>query len=397
MKEKKDNKRPIRVMYVYHHLAIVGGIERVLTDKMNYLSDNGFVVSLITYEQGSHPIAFHLSKEIIHTDLNTRFFPLDNYPLIIRLIKKFKTKLLLQHRLQVQVNSFRPDIIVVIAGDIRTCDILNKIKTSAKKIAESHTNIKYTMSDPSKRNGILSLLINKLYIEYQCRKIRKMDMLVTLTDGSAKEWRKYTKNITVIPNPLTLYPTEINTKKEFSNRIISVGRFDYQKGFDILVKAFTIIADKCPNWSLEIFGEGNDKTRIKNMISYNNLENRIHLHPASSTIYEEYKKSDFYVMSSRYEGFGLVLIEAMSCGLPCISFRCKHGPEDIITNDIDGILVKDGDYNELAETILWLCNHPTQILEMSCAAREKAQKYKKENIMPLWIKLFHKLSEPSHQ
>ena len=127
------------------------------------------------------------------------------------------------------------------------------------------------------------------------------------------------------------------------------------------------------------------------MITINNLKDRIFIHPATDNLYDEFQNSDFFVFSSRFEGWGLVLVEAMSCGIPCISFRCKYGPEDIITDHNDGLLVSDGNVKELGEKILWMINHPDDCLQYGKEARKTALKFKKDVVIQRWIEIFESL------
>lgn len=147
------------------------------------------------------------------------------------------------------------------------------------------------------------------------------------------------------------------------------------------------------NLHLIQFGSGGDKEVLNEKILIDRLQNRVHIIAPTEHIYAEYQKSDFLVLSSRYEGLALVLIEAMSCGIPCIAFRCKYGPEDVITHQKDGILVTNGDVKELADQILWMATHKDERLQMGGAARETARRYQKEAIMRKWIDLFESLKK----
>ena len=127
-------------------------------------------------------------------------------------------------------------------------------------------------------------------------------------------------------------------------------------------------------------------------IAAKGLEDRIMIHPPTAQIYDEYYLSDIYVLSSRHEGMGMALVEAMSCGLASVAFDCKYGPAEILSNRETGLLVEDGNVLELAKAMLWLIEHPDERLRMGSAAREFSKKYSKDIIMQHWVELFNRLS-----
>ena len=383
----KDKKT--KIMYVVGSLAKTGGTERVLIDKMNYLSTHGFEVVLITYEQGTHSMSFPVSPSVKHIDTGTRFFTLYKYHRILRIFKLWEMKKEYFSRLQNIVDFEMPDFIITTTYHLDTCGIVTQLKTTAKLIVEAHIPKAHTYDRNIRNSNYIKRFLYTLNNEYRCKKARKFDLLVALTPKAANDWKNTTQHCIVIPNPVTKYQEVIKDKIPNTNRIIAAGRLTNQKGFERLIYAFAQITNQCPEWHIDIFGDGDDKQYLNDCISKGNLQNKVFIHPSTSHIYDEYMNSDFYVMSSRYEGLPLVLIEAMSCGLPCVSFRCKYGPEDIIEDGKTGLLVKDGDIKDLAQKILWMCQHEEQRIAMSISARKSAEKYKKEHIMPIWIKLFN--------
>ena len=222
--------------------------------------------------------------------------------------------------------------------------------------------------------------------------MNKADALVSLTSADKTNWEKHVNiPIFVIPNLVTVYPNDISCYSERSNRIICVGRLTRQKGFDYLIKAWALIANKYPGWKIDIFGSGDLEDFLIQMIDNYNLKESITINKPTSNIFEEYDRSSIYILSSRYEGFCLVLLEAMSFGIPCISFNCPHGLSDMITNGEEGILVPVGDINKLAESIEWMITHKEERERMSQNSREKVKYYLAENIMPQWVELFNKI------
>ena len=195
----------------------------------------------------------------------------------------------------------------------------------------------------------------------------------------------------VIPNPVTLYPDVIDDIPKDPGRIIFVGRFNHEKRIDRLITAFSMIADKYPIWHVDIFGDGNEKKNLLNQIKELKLEGRVIIHEPTRTIYDEYKRSEMLVLCSEHEAWSLVLVEAMSCGVPCVSMDCPSGPREIIIDKVTGLLVNDGDVKDLSAKMEWLIIHEEERKEMGLKARESVSSRRLDYVMKEWNALFSRI------
>jgi len=378
----------MNIIYILKSFAQLAGTERVVADKINYLAKKGYNITLITYEQGAHPLAYPLHSTVRHIDLDTRFFTLYKYSLFTRLLHYCKLKRVFRKRLQKIVNEQKPDYIITTTYSLKVAKDILCVKGDAKTIMESHISHDSVIRHYDFKKYSTSRIIFKFYDKCNTQTIKAFDYFVSLTKEDASQWRTSGIKAKVIPNPVTEYPKAIDVKKTCHNRIIAVGRLNHQKGFNKLIDAFSLISDKHPQWRIDIFGQGELEGELNNQIVNNNLQDRIRIHQPTKDIYKEYLQSDFYVLSSNFEGFGLVLIEAMSCGLPVVSFDCPYGPNEIISDKKDGFLVQNGNINQLSEKMEWLMTHDIERTEMGIQARISAKRYEIGQIMSIWETLF---------
>ncbi len=373
----------MKLLFILKSMAQKAGTERVFSDKINWLANHGHDVILVTYEQGDHPLSYRLHPQVVVEDLDTRFFKLGQYNYLRRLLELHKMQKVFAERLQVVVEEKQPNVIITTTYSLKIVNQILSVNTSAEFIIESHSACFSVGKEFDFRHNIFFRSLFVFFDKYYLRRVNRFDLMIVLTNGDYQDWKRYINNVKIIPNPLTYYPENLPLKS-LQNRIICVGRLTYQKGFDLLIKAYAKIFQRFPQWHIDIFGDGEDRDMIQSMINSYGMTDCIHLCGSTDSIYDNYIGSDFFVFSSRFEGFGLVLIEAMSCACPCVSFRCKYGPEDIIEDGVSGLLVKDGDVDELADKMAWIISHEKERINMGKKAREVASHYKLETIMQKW-------------
>ena len=216
---------------------------------------------------------------------------------------------------------------------------------------------------------------------------KRCSLLITLTEGDACYWKQFCQNVVAVPNPLSYYPEKIDKNYAIGKKIISVARLQAVKRIDRLIEAFALISNKHPDWHIEIYGDGTEKMSLLQMIEDRGLQGRISMLPPTMDIYKKYMESDFLVLSSDSEGFSLVLIEAMSCGVPVVSVACPFGPSEIVENGVTGLLTKM-DVSDLAEKMEWMIVHEKERLEMGIHARIAAKKYQKDTVMKEWERAY---------
>ena len=216
------------------------------------------------------------------------------------------------------------------------------------------------------------------------RQLRKMKYFIVLSHEDAAEWTEL-NNVTVIYNPLSFFPEQQSDGMQ--KQVIAVGRYVPQKGFDRLISAWSIVSKRHPDWTLSIYGDGM-RQQLQQQIDELGISSTCQLRHSVQNIVEKYCESSIFVLSSRYEGFGMVIIEAMACGIPPVSFTCPCGPRDIIDDGKDGILVENGNVEELAKKISFLIKNEEIRKEMGRMARINVDRFKIEHIALQWKTLF---------
>lgn len=378
----------MKILYLYTSLTTVGGADRIITQKANYLADEmGYDVYILTDSQNGRELSFPLSNSVHHIDLDINFDRQYKYNFFVRffiyrhLMKQYRKKLI------EYIKTIKPNIVISTMG--RDMDFLNDLKDGSKKIGESHISRKYMRNFHLLENkGGIHRQIARYWRNKQEKSIKKLDAFVVLTKDDEANWKEV-RNSIIIPNPMTLEPDTISHCT--GKRVISVGRFSEQKGYDLLIKAWQTVAESYPDWTIEIYGEGELHDELERQIHESHLEKQVKLCAPVSNIIEKYLDSTFYVMSSRFEGFGLVLMEAMNCGLPCISFNCPSGPAEIIKDGEDGLLVENGNIQVLANSICYMIENETERIRMGRNAKNNIQRYSKSSIMKQWDNLFKSL------
>lgn len=379
----------MKILYLYDAIARLGGVERIWVDKMNCLADQyNEQVYLITTCQGKHSLAYQLSDKIKHIDINVRFHTKYQYSMPKRLWMGWQMDRQLIKRLNEIVNEINPNIII--ATTYYKADVICNLKCYAKKIIESHVARIFTgINDGVKRSFISEMYLRWVYRKYFNTIENKSDAIVTLTNGDAKDWN--TKKISVIPNIVNIKNTAYS---QLTNKTaIFAGRFTYQKGLDRMLKAWKLVVNKRSDWKLKLVGEGEQKEQFIRQCKELGIENNVIFAEATKDIVKEYIDSSMFLFTSRFEGFGLVLVEAMQCGVPCVSFDCPYGPSDIIDDGINGYLIENGNVEKFADAVLILIENDDLRMQMGKAAIEKSRQYLPENIMPQWIKLYNSLTD----
>lgn len=378
----------MRILIIHRSFALVGGAERVIIDKANYLANSGHQLMLVSYEQGQHTVPYELQTSIEYRDLNCRFFTLSKYSPMMRLWYFFRLRSQFRRSLRNIVTSFRADV-VVMASDWQTLiDVVLDASGNIPVIAEFHNAYDYVMRNIGASGGKMRQKMTQLYYWYTLKNLKRCARLVVLTNADANNWRRHFSNIEVIPNPVTIYPDVIDDIPKDKGRIIFVGRFNREKRIDRLIDAFSMIAEKYPEWHVDIFGEGNEKQNLLDQIARLALDNRVVIHEPAKAIYDEYKRSEMLVLCSEHEAYSLVLVEAMSCGIPCISFDCPIGPRELIRDGVTGLLALNGNVEDLSSKIEWLINNDLERRAMGIKARQFSAKFKLPVIMSLWENLY---------
>jgi glycosyltransferase involved in cell wall biosynthesis len=360
----------MKLLYVTDAFAVYGGIERVLAEKMNYLSDHlGYEVVLLTVNQGEHTPSFPLHPLIKHVDLNVRmhrqygFRGLKRYSIHRQLVAQLKDKLK-QALLQINAD-------VIVCAKLDFIGVLNEVGSSAPLVVELHSLCK---ADHYEGVGLL----RRLHVWGYKRQVKHADAVVALTSGDAEDWRAYNKNVFVIPNVVLLNETS-NYSSCTEKRIVFVGRYTKQKDFDSLLRIWAIVFSRHSDWTLDVYTDG--RVEAPGVRDFKPVAN----------IKEKYNDSSILLLTSLFEPFGLVLPEAMSCGLPVVSFDCPYGPADIITDGVDGFLIKNRDILAFADRVCQLIEDKELRLRMGQAAIKSAQRYRADVIMPKWKELFEHL------
>lgn len=383
----QEGQQQIRIAYCIPSLDHSGGMERVLTIKANYLADrlDYDVCIIITDDKGTEPY-FSLSDKIHVIQLDVNIDNLWKYPIWKRLYL-YKIKMgLYKKRLEECLNQLQPDITISLLR--REINFLCDIRDGSAKVGEIHFGrYKYREANFGFLPGFMNQRITNRWMAQLDKKVKQLDRFIVLTHEDAAYW-KGLSNLTVIPNPITIEQGAFSSCT--SREVIAVGRYTYQKGFDLLISAWNIVHKKHPDWTLNIYGGGDNSSYI-NMAMKLSLNDSVICHGACNNIRREYLNSSIFVLSSRFEGFGLVLAEAMSVGLASVAFSCPCGPRDIIHDGEDGILCENGNIEQLAAGICRLIEDERLRKEMGQKAAQSIQRYSLDNIMRQWDDLLQEI------
>lgn len=378
----------MKIAYCTNSIKYCGGIESVTVAKANALAEvEGYTVYLIVTDNKEDKGYFSLSPKVkvIYLEIH---HPDDGWKSKFHLVKSLALRAWeYRKKLKTVIKEIQPDIIISTGTSEKY--LINSIKGNAKTIRETHfeSNYRYRLSNIHTFLDRYLATLGK-YLDYYYS-ISHYDLIVLLTEEDRNtNWKNITNAISM-PNPVTFSSAAQSDKN--SKEIISAGRLTYSKNFDALIRSCKEVFAKYPDWHLTIWGEGSERKMLTQLISKLNLESNISLPGATKDIGSKMLNSSIFALSSQSEGFGLVIVEAMECGLPVVSYSCPAGPKDIITDEVNGFLITPGDEKTFAERICQLIEDKDLRVQMGNAAKLRAKDFHIDRITALWCEIFENL------
>ncbi|WP_455250594.1 glycosyltransferase family 4 protein [Porphyromonas sp.] len=375
----------MKIIYCIQSTHNSGGMERVLTRKVNYLAQAGHEVAIITFDQQGREPFFELHPDITCYDLAIPYGEY-NKPGILNKIVWYAYFPFLRNKhhrlLERLLLQLKPHIVVSLLNE--EASLLPAIHDGSKKVLEFH------FSKPTTRDRLrlgMWQFIDRLRLKKEEHLARTFDSFVVLTEEDAAAWGAL-PNLRVIPNPLPFYsdsPSDCS-----AHQLLAMGRYDDQKHFDLLINLWAQLAPEYPDWRLVITGDGKLRPELTAQVERLGLKN-VELMRPTHQVQELYRASSIYAMTSRYEGLPMVLIEAQQMGLPIVSFACPCGPRDVITDGVDGYLLEVGDHEGFIQALRRLMDSEAERQRMGAAARIASERYDLEHIMKSWLALFDEL------
>lgn len=381
----------MKIVYLIAGTFNAGGMERVLAGKANWLVAHGYDVSVVTTDQRGRQPYFEMDGRIRHYDLDINYDDSNG--------KSFVKKTFGFYRKQRRHRRLLAELLARLHADVTVCMFNNdvsfvyKLKDGSRKVLEVHFSKNKKLQYG--RRGLWSVA-DRWRTHQEERYVRRYDRFVVLTQEDKTLWQDAittsqppldTPHITVIPNACPLRPEQPSPLTE--KRVIAVGRYDYQKGFDTLLYIWHLLGEYRKGWTLDIIGDGPIRPMLMLQVKQWHLSESVRLLPPSGDMPSVYLGASVLVMTSRYEGLPMVLIEAQTFGLPIVSFACQCGPRDVITDGADGYLIENRDEHLFAERLHSLMSDESLRRRMGANAVKASLRYKEETIMQQWHTLFN--------
>jgi glycosyltransferase involved in cell wall biosynthesis len=364
----------MKIVYLMDQMYLHGGAEKIVSLKINALiEDFNHDLFIITTEQKNKKNMYALSSKTNQIDLKINYDRSKSYFHPINLLKT----VFHFFKLKKEINKIQPDIVISVS---QTPDqfFLPFIRKETPKIKEFHS------SGVNLKLGKLKTKLFSLYGKYS---------VIVVLNKDEKKYYPFS-NLEIIPNFILEKINKINKKYEDrSNVIISAGRIAPVKQFDHLIKSWGKLHVKFPNWEVHIYGDGDKDLKIdlEEIIDKNSIKN-IFLKGTVANLDDKMNKASIYAMTSSTECFPMVLLEAMSNGVPIVSYDCPNGPRNIITNKEEGILVEVNDINNFSKSLeeMILLENKREIFGNN--GFKKSKDFLKDKVMVKWNNLFIKLN-----
>jgi len=343
-----------------------GGAERVMSIMANYWADKNWQITVITFDSGLeqpfyklHPGVVHVALGIASTSKSAR--------------QAFAANLERIRILRRAIRQSRPNAVISFLDTTNVLALLATRGTRAPVVVSERSEPRFA---PITRPWAV--------LRRLCYPFAKCIVVQSESVGSFFP-PSLQPQIRVVPNPVLKPPPALARKPcARKKRVIAIGRLTPEKGFDMLLRAFAMLASRHAEWTLAIWGEGIQRAELEDIRDKFGLQGQVRLPGRTCDPHKELRQADLFVLSSRFEGFPNVLGEAMACGLPVISFDCSSGPREIIRHGVDGILVPPGNIELLAASMDRLMSDEAERARLGTRAPEVLQRFDLEKVMRMW-------------